>query len=247
MVGEIAKSPASRRRFLKRLVGAGLVLALLAAGSAFTFRNQLFRGNFGVVDPGVAYRSAQPGETMDAVLKQNQIATVLNLRGGSSHDPWYVDEVETTERLKVDFYDFPMVATERPSRRQLLTVIDILGRCQYPLLIHCKSGSDRTGLVSALYLMMRKGVPPLEAERAFSLYYGHIPLFGTRRLHEPLREYAEWLERNHQAHSPERFRGWVEHEYRSDDALVTLEPYPKGPRARAGMEQARRPEASRMD
>src|SRR6185312_4758632 len=141
-------------------------------------------GNFGVVDDGLVYRSAQPTDGLPGLIAEKRIGAVLNLRGGSDADPWYAAEVAATKRLEVDFYDLPLVATVRPSRKQLLTVLELLDRCKYPLLIHCKSGSDRTGLVSGLYLMSRKGVAPERAEGAFSLYYGHVPLLGTRHLHE---------------------------------------------------------------
>ena len=59
-----------------------------------------------------------------------------------------------------------MKATTRPTRSELLTLIDFFDHCQYPLLIHCKAGADRTGLASALYLMMQKDVPPQEAIRS---------------------------------------------------------------------------------
>jgi protein tyrosine phosphatase (PTP) superfamily phosphohydrolase (DUF442 family) len=216
-----------RRRLLALAV---LVVALGVV--TFTFRNPWFRGNFGVVDEGVVYRSAQPLGGLADLIARKRIATVLNLRGGSGADSWYAAEVDVTRRLGVDLYDLPLVATVRPSRKQLLTVLDVLDRCKYPLLIHCKSGSDRTGLVSGLYLMSREGVDPERAEDAFSIYYGHVPLLGTRHLHEPFREYAEWLRSHHQTHTPERLRNWVAHDYQAEDEFVEVTPLPTGPRIR---------------
>lgn len=220
-------SIANRRRLLA--LSSLLVIASLVT---FAFRNPLFRGNFGVVEDGLVYRSAQPSDSLTRLIQEKKIATILNLRGGSDADPWYAAEVAATRQLGVDFYDLPLVATVRPSRKQLLTVLDVLDRCKYPLLIHCKSGSDRTGLVSGLYLMSRQGVDPIRAEDAFSLYYGHVPVLGTRHLHEPFREYAEWLRSHQLAHEPERFRNWVAHEYRADDPFAEIVPLPTGPRAR---------------
>ncbi len=219
--------PSRPRRRLKRLALATLAVAGLLA---FTFRNPWFRGNLGVVDDGLVYRSAQPTAGLPGLVAEKHLATVLNLRGGSDADPWYAAEVANTRRLKVDFYDLPLVATVRPSRKQLLAVLDVLDRCKYPLLIHCKSGSDRTGLVSGLYLMSKKGIPPERAEAAFSLYYGHVPLLGTRHLHEPFREYADWLKSHQLAHTPERLKDWVAHDYRADDPLAEFVPVPTGPR-----------------
>ena len=215
-----------------RHIGLAVAALLIAGLATYSFRNPWFRGNFGVVDGGLVYRSAQPLDGLPGLIADRRIAAVLNLRGGSDSDPWYAAEVEATRRLGVDFYDLPLVATVRPSRKQLLAVLDVLDRCKYPLLIHCKSGSDRTGLVSALYLMTRKGVDPVRAEGAFALYYGHVPLLGTRHLHEPLWEYAAWLQAGHLPHTPGRFRDWVARDYRAPDAYAEVVPLPTGPRPR---------------
>lgn len=209
-----------------------LVLTALAALTCVVAYRPLFLGNFGVVDPGVVYRSAQPKRNVVELLGEHGIATVLNMRGGSIADPWYVEEVRATRVLGVDFYDLPMSATRRPSRRELLTLIDLFDRCRYPLLIHCKSGADRTGLAAGLYLMLERNRPPDEAIGQFTLAHGHVPLFGPERLHEPFREYAAWLARERLEHDPARFRGWVERVYRSDDTLAEYAPPRPGPRVR---------------
>src|SRR5262249_57216146 len=94
---------------------------------------------------------------VEPLIRGRRIASVLNLRGGSLADTFYQEEVRVTHALGVDFYDLPMSATRRPSRRELLLLLDLFGRCRYPLLIHCKEGSDRTGLACAPYLMASRG------------------------------------------------------------------------------------------
>ncbi|WZP00723.1 tyrosine-protein phosphatase [Isosphaeraceae bacterium EP7] len=208
------KVAGGRRRWL---AGVGGLILLIAAAVTVVGYRPIFLGNFGVVDPGVVYRSAQPmgRARWEGLVAERGIASVLNLRGGSRGDAWYVDEVDTTRAAGVDLYDLPMGATRRPSREELLTMVDVLERCRYPLLIHCKSGSDRTGLASALYLMVRRGVPPELASESFTVKYGHVPLGGTQRLHEPIDEYAAWLARNGLAHSAGRFKDWITTGYRS--------------------------------
>jgi protein tyrosine phosphatase (PTP) superfamily phosphohydrolase (DUF442 family) len=217
-----------RRRVLRVAAVTVLAAAVTLAG---TFRNSLFHGNFGVVDRGRVYRSAQPEDNLNRLVRERRIASILNLRGGSPDDSFYANEVAVAKSQGIDFYDFPMSATQRPSRRELLVLLDLFGRCRYPLLIHCKSGSDRTGLASALYLMDRAGVAPRDALGSFSLYYGHVPLLGTRRLHEPFDEYDAWLKARNLEHTPDRLRSWVERDYRSDDSAAGILPLPEGPRA----------------
>src|SRR5262249_56355328 len=82
----------------------------------------------------------------------------------------------------------------------------------------------------ALYLRAAGGEAPAEASKAFALGYGHVPLFGPARLHEPIEEYGRWLEARRLAHTPERLRAWVEREYRSDEPPAPFRPLRPGPR-----------------
>jgi hypothetical protein len=217
----VSRPPAAQPRKgpgLRFHLRAVLLVALgLGLTGSVVFRRPLFEGNFGVVEPGRVYRSAQPTRGLPRLIQERDLASILNLRGGSRCDGWYVSEVRAARASGVDFYDFPMSATRRPSRHELLVLIDLFGRCRYPLLIHCKQGADRTGLAVALYRMVAQGVAPEVAMRSFTIEHGHIPLAGTRHLHEPIDEYATWLAAGHRAHTPERFRAWVEHDYRSAD------------------------------
>jgi hypothetical protein len=223
--------PAPRRWGLgRRKTRLMLYLAIFVAFAGL-FHRFLFLGNFAVVDPGRVYRSAQPKRGLAALLRDHQIASVLNLRGGTPADWWYAEEVSTTAQRGVDFYDLPLSADRPPSRRELLQLLDLFGRCRYPLLIHCKSGSDRTGLAAAVYRMVVMGQSPEDALRAFTLWRGHVPLLGPERLHEPILAYARWLEERGERHTPERFRSWVVHRYAPDESPVPVRRLRPGPRA----------------
>jgi protein tyrosine phosphatase (PTP) superfamily phosphohydrolase (DUF442 family) len=209
----------------------GLVL-VCALGLAWEFRRPWFQSNLGIVDRGNVIRTAQPTSNLSRWVNEFHLKSILNLRGGSPADWWYDAEVRTAQENGLAYYDWPLNATRRPTRHELLVLIDVLGQCPYPLLIHCKSGADRTGLASALYLMLRRGETPEQAERAFSLEFGHVPLGGTEHLHEPLDEYAEWLRVNRLSHTAERFRAWVKNEYRSADPPLDPPLLKTGPRPR---------------
>jgi hypothetical protein len=218
------------RRGRRIALAAASVLIVLACSLCWVFRRPWFQGNLGIVDAGRVMRSAQPTSQLTAWIREYHLRSILNLRGGSSDDWWYNAEVRAARGGGVSFYDFPLSATRRPTRRELLVLINTLNSCPYPLLIHCKSGADRTGLASALYLMLRCGVPPERAEMAFTLEHGHVPLGGPEHLHEPLDEYAAWLAARGLSHSPDRFREWVKHDYESpggDEEPARLEPGPR--------------------
>lgn len=231
-MSERGESDPEARRHLKsrRRFAAAMVLVAALATGAVVFRRPWFAGNFGVIDPGRAYRSAQPTAGLPKLIQERGLASILNLRGGSPADPWYADEVRAARAVGVDFYDFPMNATRRPTRSELLVLVDFFGRCRYPLLIHCKRGSDRTGLATAIYRMVVQGSGPGEALSSFTVGYGHVPLFGTRHLHEPFEEYAAWLDARRLPHTPERFRLWLAREYRSSGPAGIPPPLASGPR-----------------
>lgn len=225
-----APRPHHRRRLILR---AALVLTVvLAASTGWILRRPWLQGNLGIVDPGLVIRSAQPTANLPGWIREYHLRAILNLRGGGSSDWWYGAEVKAAHDGGVAFYDFPLSATRRPSRAELLVLIDTLQSCPYPLLIHCKSGADRTGLASAVYLMVRRGVPPEEAEGAFTIEHLHVPIGGPEHLHEPLREYAAWLAEQGLSHTPERFRDWVKNDYASPDGHNDPPPLAAGPRHR---------------
>ena len=219
---------------IKRRAPASALVALFvcALGLVWEVRRPLFWRNLGVVEPGRVIRSAQPTSQLPELVREYHLKSILNLRGGSPSDWWYEAEVRTVRESGLSFYDLPLSATRRPLRLELLRLIDVLRQCPYPLLIHCKSGADRTGLASALYLMLQRGEAPKQAAGAFSIAFGHIPLGGPEHLHEPLDEYAAWLKANGLSHSPERFRDWVQNDYRAADPPSDPPLYPTGPRAR---------------
>jgi protein tyrosine phosphatase (PTP) superfamily phosphohydrolase (DUF442 family) len=212
----LARSGLSRARW--HLGMASIILALACAvGLCWVFRRPLFQGNRGIVDPGRVFRSAQPTTELDRLIRDYQLNSILNLRAGSQADWWYEAEVSTAEANGLAFYDLPLSATRRPRRQELLKLIDVFQDCPYPLLIHCKSGADRTGLASAVYCLVRRREAPAHARLAFSAEFGHIPYGGSEHLHEPIDEYAAWLKSHQLTHDPERFRGWVKNEYRDED------------------------------
>ncbi|MDG3004110.1 tyrosine-protein phosphatase [Paludisphaera mucosa] len=186
--------------------------------------------NLGVIAPGRALRSAQPTSGLKGLIDEHRLASILNLRGGEPGDDWYAHEVRTTAGAGVDFFDLPLSAVRRPSRRELLLLIDVLVAARPPLLIHCRAGADRTGLATVVYNLMVLGRPPEEAMAAFTVFHGHFPIFGTQHLHEPIDEYAAWLKERGLSHAPDRFRRWAREEYRAPDPPGDPRPLPAGPR-----------------
>ena len=60
-------------------------------------------------------------------------------------------------------------------------LVEFLRDAPKPLLIHCRAGSDRTGLACAIYVAARGGSYH-DAQEQLSLYYGHFPYFGSKSM-----------------------------------------------------------------
>jgi len=133
-------------------------------------------GNFNTVVPGELYRSAQPTAARIADYQQSYgIKTIVNLRGENPGSDWYDAEVAEAKKLGIAHVNFRMSARREMTTEQFTQVIDLLQKAEKPILVHCKSGSDRSGLVSALYVAAIARLGEKAAESQISFRYGHIP------------------------------------------------------------------------
>jgi protein tyrosine/serine phosphatase len=134
-------------------------------------------GNFHEVVEGEVYRSAQPSASALADYKKRfDIRTVINLRGENAGSGWYRDELKAAQSLGITVVNFKMSAKRQLTPSLSAELIKILKSAPKPLLIHCKSGADRTGLASALYLAGVMNAGEEKAEAQLSLRYGHLSI-----------------------------------------------------------------------
>lgn len=147
-----------------------LVLLLIYIGSL------AYSGNQATVVAGELYRSAQPNEQMlSEYVSEFGIKTVLNLRGHQKPGTdWYEEEISASQKLGLTHIDYKMSASHRLSKDQVRDLAEIMQRAEKPILVHCMSGSDRTGLASAIYLFLVAGAGDVEAGSQLSLRYGHF-------------------------------------------------------------------------
>ena len=70
-----------------------------------------------------------------------------------------------------------MSAKREFTEERLIELVEIVRRVEKPVLVHCMSGADRSGLVSALYVAAVAKLGEEAAESQISFWYGHIPLW----------------------------------------------------------------------
>lgn len=187
---------------------------------------RLSENNFGTVAPGRIYRSAQMGAgALSRAVRTHRIKTVLNLRGSNPDQPWYRAERAATLAAGATQVDVHMASDLWLSRAQARTLVQVLDTCEYPLLIHCQWGSERTGLVSAITELLRPGGSVADARHQFRLHYLFVPAGDGVVMAAHVERYADWLRGRNLAHSPALFRRWLAEDYRPDSPSREYWPY----------------------
>jgi len=192
---------------------ARLVAAILLAGLLFVAWDQA-NSNFGEVRSGRVYRSGQmSAAALSRTIRDYKVKTILNLRGPNK-DSWYRAERAATLDAGATQIDIPMSSCVWMSHAQLHTLIEALDTAEYPILIHCQWGSERTGLVSAFAELLRPGSTLEEARAQFSIRYLFVRVNDGKIMAEHLDQYERWLGENGLVHDPANFRRWVEEGFR---------------------------------
>lgn len=163
--------------------------------------------NFAEIAPDV-YRSNQPDPARWDAYAAMGIKSVVNLRGAARKSPYFLFEEECTERLGMTRYDISFGARAAPTVKALLRLLDIFRQIEKPFLLHCKSGADRAGLASAIYLHAIAGRPISEARKMLSVRFLHLKFTKTGILDLFLSQY----EARHIA-TGIGFEDWVRTEY----------------------------------
>ncbi|MBE9605232.1 tyrosine-protein phosphatase [Acetobacteraceae bacterium H6797] len=169
--------------------------------------------NWGVVAPGRLYRSNHPLPwQVESAVKRFGIRTIINLRGERPDCGSDVLGREAARKVGIVQIDAPFESRGAPHKDRILRLVEILKTAQEPILIHCKSGADRTGLIAALWLLLQ-GRPVEEAMKQLTLAHGHVKQARTGILDAFFALYAA-----HYRRAPKPFLDWLREDY--DEAAL---------------------------
>ena len=128
------------------------------------------------------YRSGQPRAGGVARLRELGIKTIINLRGTSAQTQ--ADEAEA-RALGLNYFNVELPRWGRPSDTRVRHILELIDAPENGrVLVHCKDGVDRTGMIVAIYRLTHDGWTShkalAEAERS-----------GMRRIQFWMRDYVE--------------------------------------------------------
>lgn len=120
-----------------------------------------------------AWRAAQPAPHDIGGLARQGVRTIVNLRGARTCGSYWLEK-KACDRFGMTMVDFQIRSRAAPTREELHAARDLFRTIEYPMLMHCKSGADRAGLMAVLYRHFVEGEPIATAKAQLSLRYGHI-------------------------------------------------------------------------
>ncbi|MBI4565553.1 MAG: tyrosine-protein phosphatase [Planctomycetes bacterium] len=149
--------------------GKAAILAGLAAAAAVVatawhkwLRHEFTPRNFGVVESGTLFRSGQLTERMlRRVVGKHGLRTIVALNAGRSSGDM---ERRVAAELNVERFEFALPGDGRGDPRAVAQALAVMSDPQrQPVLVHCATGAQRTGLAVLLYRHLVQGVPIEEA------------------------------------------------------------------------------------
>lgn len=165
---------------------------------------RLVWSNFAPVVPGRLYRSNHPTPgRLRRLTNRYGLKTLIDLRGDTGNGSDALSR-EAAHDLGLAVVDAPLRSRGAPDVAHVIRLMEIYRTMAEPALLHCKSGADRAGLASAIFLLTL-GRSLSDAMAELSLHFGHFRRSKAGVLDAFLRAY--------QAAGDKPFTTWLVEDY----------------------------------
>lgn len=168
------------------------------------------------IAPGV-FRSNQPSPRQIAKLAERGFKSVVNLRGASDCGQYYLEQ-QACQQHGLELWNSKLHSRQMPSYEKLEQLLQVFEQAPKPLLLHCKSGADRAGLASALYLLTQAKQPVALASQQLSIRFLHFKASKTGRLDHFLASYQPFEQQGM------LFQDWLAKHYQPQDLQQQFKP-----------------------
>jgi len=158
------------------------------------------------------YRTYQPSPDRLQKWKNDGVKTVINLRG-ESQAGYYRLEQEACHKLGLTLINFRVYSREAPTKEIIHAAKSLFNEINYPAIMHCKSGADRAGMMSVLYLFIHEGRSLDESLDQLSFKYGHVRQAKTGVIDAAFVAFKNWAAQYKKDLSTHSFLDFVDTEY----------------------------------
>lgn len=180
------------------------------------------------VSAGKLWRTYQPSPRDLADWKKRGIRTVINLRGDKTSGILFLEE-EACKQLGLSLVNFRAYSRDAPSKEILRNARKMFSEIEYPAIMHCKSGADRTGLMATLFLFLHEGEALDRALDQLTFKYGHVKHGKTGVIDFAFDRYISYAKDNNISLSDvDAFFEWVETKYDPVQTKKEFQPTPIG-------------------
>ena len=206
---DVNKEKLSKSKRRRKILFTALAVVTAAGYYLFFF---VVRSNFRAVVAGKVYRSSQPRcVQLKRWVSRYGIKTVINLRGNAGKVT--EDQQKLVDELGIKMISVSLSSKEPASGDLLEELIEAIETAEQPYLIHCHSGTERTGTASAMAAMAigatdydkakwQANVPPGPWKRRRKYNYSHIS--------DIFKAYESYCRRNElDTDGWEQFKAWA--------------------------------------
>ena len=165
---------------------------------------------------GGMYRENQPSPKRIAQLADEGIKTILNLRAESPKG-FYLLEEEACEAHGITLVNFRVYSRDVHTAEKIRAAKELFPMLDYPVMMHCKSGADRTGFMGVLYRHFHMGDTIEQAMEQLSFKYLHIKEGKTGMLDFFFNDYLKYADQEKDKGRDAEFIDWVETVYEPAD------------------------------